>query len=279
METVLGVDAGGTVSRAVLTGRDGTVLGTGRAGPGNPSRCGAAAVTAIGRAVRGALTGHDPGSVGAAVVGVAGLSGVAAVAGAFEREWKSIGLTCEVPVVGDAVTAFAAGSAESAGAVLIAGTGAVAAVVDGMAVVRVADGLGWLLGDEGSGTWIGLQAVRAAVRRDSPLAAAIMRYAGVTSSDALVNWAGRQPPTVFAGLCPLVCATADPVAGRILDDAVARLLATLAELGGTGPVVLAGALLTGDTPVRRGVVAALGDRATVAGDPALGAARLALRRS
>jgi N-acetylglucosamine kinase-like BadF-type ATPase len=278
MDVVLGVDAGGTGSRAVLISRDGTVRGIGAAGPGNPCLRGAAAVAAIGRAVRQALAGHDPASVGAAVVGVAGLSGVAAVADAFDREWKAIGLTCEVPIVGDAVTAFAAGSSEAGGAVLIAGTGAVAAHVHGLTVTRVADGLGWLLGDEGSGTWIGLQAVRAAVRRDSPLAAEVMRSAGVTTSDDLVNWAGRQPPSAFAALCPLVCASADPVAGRILDDAVARLLGTLSELDSGGPVVLAGALLTGDTPVRRGVLAALGNRATVAGNPACGAARLAIRR-
>jgi N-acetylglucosamine kinase-like BadF-type ATPase len=259
------------------------VLGTVTAGPGNPCLVGAAAAAAIGDAVRQALGGHDPGSVRAAVVGVAGLSGLAAVRDAFELQWKAIGLTCDVPIVGDAVTAFAAGSTEPAGAVLIAGTGAVAAVVDGLDVVRVADGLGWLLGDEGSGTWIGLQAVRAAVRttpEESELAGAVRRAARVDSADALVHWAGRQPPSSFAALCPLVCGSGDPVAARIVDAAVRRLLATLSEVDdGRSPVVLAGGLLTADTPVRHGVRAALGGRATVAGDPARGALRLAVRRS
>lgn len=283
MDCVLGVDAGGTGSRAVLVTRSGTVLGTGSAGPGNPCLLGAAAAAAVGDAVRQALGGHDPGSVRAALVGVAGLSGLAAVRDAFELQWKAIGLTCDVPIVGDAVTAFAAGSTEPAGAVLIAGTGAVAAVVDGLDVVRVADGFGWLLGDEGSGTWIGLQAVRAAARTTparSELAGAVWRAAGVDSSDALVNWAGRQLPSAFAGLCPLVCESADPAATGILAGAVRRLLATLSEVDdGTSPVVLAGGLLTADTPVRRGVRAALAGRAAVSGDAAWGAARLALRRS
>ena len=42
-------------------------------------------------------------------------------------------------------------------------------------------------------------------------------------------------------------------------------------------MVLAGGLLTTATPVRRGVLEALGSRASVAGDPAAGAARLAAR--
>jgi glucosamine kinase len=271
---LLGVDAGGTGSRAVLISETGAVLGTGTAGPGNPSLLGAAAATAIGTAVRAALGVHDPARVTAAVAGVAGISGLAAVHDAFEREWKDIGLTCEVPIVGDAVTAYAAGSDAPAGAVLIAGTGAVAARVDGLDVVAVADGLGWLLGDEGSGTWIGLQAVRAAARAPhGPLGAAILRATGTDSSDALVNWAGRQAPAAFAALCPLVCGT--PGAEPILDAAADRLLATLSELDDGGPVVLAGTLLTAGTPVRHRILAALGDRATVASDPALGAARLA----
>jgi N-acetylglucosamine kinase-like BadF-type ATPase len=278
MDLVLGVDAGGTGSRAVLARPGGTVLGRGSAGPGNLSAAGASAVTAIGAAIRDALRGHDPGTVAAAVLGVAGISGLGdpAVPAAFDREWAAIGLTCPVRIVPDAVTAFAAGSRAPRGAVLIAGTGAVAALVDGARVTRTADGLGWLLGDEGSGTWLGLQAVRAAVRGPSGLAARVLMHAGVASPDALIAWAGRQPPSAFAALAPVVCAADDPVAHRIVAEAVSRLVATLGELGRPdGPVVLAGGLLAADTPVRRGVLAALGDRASVAGDPALGAARLA----
>ena len=278
MSVVLGVDAGGTGSRAVLATPGGPVLARGSAGPGNLC-AGPPAVAAIGAAIRRALRGHDPGAVAAAVIGVAGISGLAdpAVRCALTREWAAIGLRCPVRVVPDAVTAFAAGGTARSGAVLIAGTGAVAALVDGLAVTRTADGLGWLLGDEGSGTWLGLQAVRAAARGPSALAGRVLAYAGVTSADALIAWAGRQPPSSFAGLAPLVCASDDPVAGRIVAGAVSRLLATLAELGRPdGPVVLAGGLLSTATPVQRGVLDALGARASVAGDPAAGAARLAV---
>lgn len=284
MELMLGVDAGGTGSRAVVLDTAGELVGRGDGGPGNPCVTGADAVRSIGATIRAALGEHDPATVRGAVVGIAGLSSLAdpLVREAFAHEWAAIGLTCAVPVVGDAVTAFAAGTdgATQRGSVLIAGTGAVAALVDGLDVVRTADGLGWLLGDEGSGVWVGLEAVRSAARRRSELGAAVMAFSGTRTPDELVAWAHRQTPNAFAALAPLVCAGTDAEATRIAAAAVDRLLATLAELDTPGdPVVLAGGLLTADTPIRRGILAGLGDRGRVAGDPALGAARLALHRA
>jgi N-acetylglucosamine kinase-like BadF-type ATPase len=281
MELLLGVDAGGTASRAALTTLDGHLRGAGYAGPGNVCAQGAQAAQAIGDAARTAIGDHDPAAVRAAVVGVAGISGLAdpAVTEAFALQWKAIGLTCPVRMVGDAVTAFAAGTREPTGAVLIAGTGAVAALIDGLDIVRTADGLGWLLGDEGSGTWLGLQAVKAAARTTSPLSAQVLAAAGVTSADALINWAGKQPPSAFAALAPMVCASTDPIARRIVDGAVASLLNTLDQLDAAGtPVVLAGSLLTADTPVRAGVRTALYSRGVevgTAGNPVSGAIHLA----
>ncbi|MFG2036543.1 BadF/BadG/BcrA/BcrD ATPase family protein [Dactylosporangium sp. NPDC048998] len=283
---VVGVDAGGTASRAVVTDAAGVVLGRGTAGPGNPSAGGPPAARAVGSALRSALGSLDPASVAAGVVGVAGVSALAdpAVAAAFAAEWRSLGLRCDMAVVGDAVTAFAAGGAWPSGAVLIAGTGAVAALVDGLEIARVADGLGWLLGDEGSGLWLGLQATRLAARRwSAPLARAVAAHAGAATPDDLVHWAGALPP--FGALAPLVCELADagdPDAAAIVADAASRLVATLDSLAAPAtPVVLAGGLLVAGTPVRRGVLATLEARGTpvgTAGDPALGAARLASAR-
>jgi N-acetylglucosamine kinase-like BadF-type ATPase len=287
MMLVVGADAGGTASRAVLSTLDGVVLARGRAGPGNPFAVGSTAATAIGTAIREALGDRDPASVAGVVVGLAGVSRLSdpVLADAFAAQWAAIGLTCPVTVVADAVTALAAGAAAHSGVVLIAGTGSVAARVDDGRVVATADGLGWLLGDEGSGLWLGLQAVRLAARSwPSSFAGKIAAHAGVTSCDELVHWAGRLPPAAFAELSPLVCALAaegDPLAGRLIDRAVLCLLATLDELGPPdGPVVLAGGLLTAETPVRAGVLAALRGREVVvetAWDPAAGAAWLAGR--
>ncbi|MFG1604099.1 N-acetylglucosamine kinase [Actinoplanes sp. NPDC049265] len=281
MKLALGVDAGGTGSRALVLDQAGVQVGRADGGPGNPM-AGPVAVRAIGATVRAALHGHDPAQVGFAVVGIAGLSSMAdpVVREAFAAEWREIGLTAPVRIVGDAVTAFAAGDAGARGAVLIAGTGAVAALVDGLDVLRTADGYGWLLGDEGSGVWLGLQAVRSALRRTSALGTAVMTHTDTRTPDELIAWATHQQPRAFAELAPLVCKIADDESARIVAEAVERLLATVAELGQPeGPVVLAGGLLTADTPIRRGVRAALGDRARTSGDPVSGAARLALKRT
>lgn len=281
MKLLLGVDAGGTASRAAIATMDGEIRRTGSAGPGNPCVYGSQAAGAIGAAVRAALGAHDPAAVSAAVVGIAGISALATpgVSETFEREWQAIGLICPVHIVGDAVTAFAAGARERTGTVLIAGTGTVAALVDGPTVVRTAGGLGWLLGDEGSGTWLGLEAVKAAVRTTSPLTRQVLAAAGVTSTDALINWAGSQHPSAFAALAPLVCTSRDPIAERIVARAVASLLNTLAELAApAAPVVLAGGLLTADTPIRAGVRTALKSSGVLVGtadQPVAGAIRLA----
>jgi N-acetylglucosamine kinase-like BadF-type ATPase len=285
MDLVVGVDAGGTASRAVVATLDGTIVGRGQAGPGNPLSGGVSAASAIGAAVRSALSGCDPSGVAGGVLGVAGTSIVTdpAIAGAFEAMWFSLGLRCPMRIVGDVVTAFAAGTPSPSGAALIAGTGAVAARLDGHSVVAVADGFGWLLGDEGSGRWIGLQALRAAVRDwPSTLAGRVAAHAGVTSADALIHWAQGLPFTAIDGLAPVVCAAArdgDPDADRITTAAAEHLLATLDQVAAPGaPVVLAGGLLAAETPVRARVLAALQTRQAAVGtstDPAAAAAWLA----
>ncbi|HEX5201494.1 N-acetylglucosamine kinase [Paractinoplanes rhizophilus] len=281
MELVVGVDAGGTASTAVVATTGGRIVGRGRSGPGNPLTAGAGnAATAVAAAVREALGEHSPALVGAATLGIAGPASAAPFAPAL----AALGVTGPVGVVGDVVTAFAAGSPAESGAVLVAGTGAIAAAVRADAVVRTEDGLGWLLGDEGSGRWLGLQAVRTAVRNwSSPFAARVAAQAGVRTADEMVYWAQALPLGEITELAPLVCAAAraaDPHATAIVGAAVAHLVHTLDELRPDGPVVLAGGLLTTGTPVRDGVLGILrerGLRPRTGRDPAAGAAWLAAR--
>ena len=290
MDLVVGVDAGGTTSRAVVASAAGDVLGRGRAGPGNPISAGAvAAARAMGAAVRAALGSTPPARVAGAVLGIAGTSVFTdpAVAGAFAATWAGLGLTCPMTVVGDVVTAFAGGSPLPGGHVLVAGTGAIAARVQDAEVVATVDGHGWLLGDEGSGRWIGLQALRAAVRDwSAPLAAQVAARTGVDSADELIRWAGRLPLAEIDALAPLVCAgsrAGDPTAEAITTAAAHRLVDSLDALGGGPgpvPVVLAGGLMAGDTPVRdrvRAVLRRRGVEPCVSTDPAAAAAWLAAR--
>ena len=114
-------------------------------------------------ALREALAGVDPTRVRAGAIGLAGAARLLAdPAGraAFDRAWHDAGLRCPYAVHGDALVAYASGTAAPDGTVLIAGTGAIAAQVRDLRLDRVADGHGWLLGDAGSGFWLGREAVR-----------------------------------------------------------------------------------------------------------------------
>ncbi|MEV0420204.1 N-acetylglucosamine kinase [Streptosporangium canum] len=160
---VLGLDVGGTSSRALLIDASGRRIGYGKAAGGNPAAHGTGTAAAnIRRALEPALLGVDPAQVAGAVIGMAGVGALDRAV--FDRMWASAGLRCVPAVAGDLGVAFAAGTAEPRGTVLIAGTGAIAARIEDGEPTAVSDGLGWLLGDQGSGFWLGREAARAAVR-------------------------------------------------------------------------------------------------------------------
>ncbi|WP_326820618.1 N-acetylglucosamine kinase [Streptosporangium sp. NBC_01756] len=159
---VLGLDIGGTSSRALLIDATGRRIGHGKAAGGNPAAHGTETAAAnIRQALEPALRGVDPAEVAGAVIGMAGVKALDRPV--FDRMWASAGLRCAPAVAGDLGIAFAAGTAEPHGTVLIAGTGAVAARIEDGSPTAISDGLGWLLGDQGSGFWLGREAARAAV--------------------------------------------------------------------------------------------------------------------
>ncbi|MGI5152704.1 N-acetylglucosamine kinase [Plantactinospora sp. CA-294935] len=292
---VLGADCGGTATRVVLATVDGRIVGRGRARAGNPVATDpAGAAAALGEAGRAALHGYDPSRVVGAVVGLAGVARLAEpeVSARYAAQWSRLGLSCPLHPVGDAVVAFAAGTPAGCGTVLIAGTGAVAAEVHNGAVGRTADGLGWLLGDEGSGFWLGLAAARSTARAlyrgppSGPLARAVATELGSTEPDGFVTRVYQVGRDRLAGLAPLVGTAArdgDPDATAILETAAERLAGTLLSLHpAPGPVVLAGGVLAGVPEIRTAVQDRLVDRlgrpGVPAGDAAAGAAWVALRR-
>ncbi|MBB6170480.1 N-acetylglucosamine kinase-like BadF-type ATPase [Nocardiopsis mwathae] len=294
---VIGVDSGGTSTRCAVVTRDGRVLAQGRGGGGNQYSSadpGGAFVSAL----RAALADAGDVAVDGAVFGVSGAAvghsrAVATVRGA----WESLGLPGSPLVTDDIVVAFAAGSTADAGTVLIAGTGAVAAYVRDGAVARRCDGYGWLLGDEGSAVWIALAGLRAALAsidgrgRPTVLVERLAAALAIAPGDvhAIVRAAYARPPAELGGLAPEVVLAAsggDAVAGDIVAEAAERLLTNLAAVApdpvGAEPVVLAGALLaTGPVAdaVHEGLRTRHGVAARTAGDGALGAAGLALRRT
>jgi N-acetylglucosamine kinase-like BadF-type ATPase len=276
---VLGGDLGGTSTRILVVGTDGYERGLSTGDGGNPISRPAGAAAALGGALQRALAGVDPGQVQASVIGVAGWSALRTpvVAAQFAEVWADAGLTCDPGYRSDLEVAFAAGTPEPDGTVLVAGTGATAGAVTGHRLTRTADGHGWLLGDDGSGFWLGREAVRAALRSldagepQGRLAGSVLaaldaagtadRVPGGPSRsgvdhgrDRVIQAVYSHPPVQLAALAPLVSAAyhdGDPEARSIVERAAAALLATVGQVRAEGegtPIVLAGSL-TRDTPV------------------------------
>jgi N-acetylglucosamine kinase-like BadF-type ATPase len=292
---VLGLDIGGTSSRALVSDLSGRVLGSGEAAGGNPnSHPVGEAVRQISEAARSALRDVDPAAVRNCVVGMAGVSKMAdpEFTELFDRAWSRLGLHCAKHTINDCEVAFAAGTPDPDGTVLIAGTGAIAARISQHRTAAIIGGHGWLLGDEGSAFWLGREAVRAALRaldRGEPLhglTAAVRDRLLPDVPDAqrrqLISAVNAGPPIRLAELAPLVTTAADETADDIIRRG-ARALADTADAtrspGDTGPIVLAGGLVAPGNPVGEALRAELADRGwgepRTAGPGAAGAAWLA----
>ncbi|WP_051865062.1 N-acetylglucosamine kinase [Streptomyces griseus] len=194
-EYVVGIDAGGTRTRAVVAAvRGGDPLGEGGGGPGNALTVAVPQLTehlveALGRAV--------PERLRRGVVAVAGgFAGAARTAdepgrtrarAALTEALRRLGIPARsVEIHSDIEVAFASAPGHPAdGLALVGGTGAVAARIEDRVCGAIAGGDGWLLGDDGSGFWIGREAARAALRmadgrgRPTALAALVGRELGV----------------------------------------------------------------------------------------------------
>jgi N-acetylglucosamine kinase-like BadF-type ATPase len=260
---LLGVDVGGTNSRAALLDSYGTVVGRGKAGGGNAVSCGVApAVDEVMSATRSALGAVAPARVVSAVIGLAG--GTIALGsgdtGAMLRErLRDWGLRATPLFVSDVELAFVSGTGARDGTVLVAGTGATACVIDDRTATSYVDGHGWLLGDRGSGVWIGRRAVQrllAEIDADAALGALShrvlralnvpARLPGFSLRDKVFSAVYGHSPVELAALAPLVLDGDDDQSRRLRDEATGELVSTLAltgDLAGRGPVVLAGGLL------------------------------------
>ncbi|OXM60196.1 N-acetylglucosamine kinase [Amycolatopsis vastitatis] len=304
MSFAVGVDAGGTSTRAALVDAAGAVLGTGRGEGANPNaHAPEVAAGRIADAITAALGARAPGDVRACVVGMAGVSKLSDpdVAAVFDAAWARIGLAGVVRTVTDAEVAYASATPAPDGTVLVAGTGSIAGRIRKRRLAGTAGGYGWLLGDEGSAFWLGREAVRStleALGRGLPLdglpsavlAAAfgpsgldVRTDAGrLAASRALITTANAEAPVRLARFAPLVSAAHDagePAALEIVARAAGHLVANALaarEPGESTPVVLVGSVLTGTSPVgalvRRGLA---GLEVLTSSDGVLGAAWLA----
>lgn len=243
---VAGVDGGGTGTRLRLQAWGGAsagaplgaTLGQGEAGPSGLGQGTEQAWRHVMQALAAAfqqagLPPAPPADI-ALGLGLAG-AGVPSQRAAFLQADPGFAL-CVLD--NDGVTQLLGAHAGAAGIVVAAGTGSVAAARDEAGHTRQCGGWGYPVGDEGSGAWLGLMAMRHAHAvqdgRDphSALSAAVFHAAGA-DAPALLAWCAAAGARRYAELAPLVFSTAEAgcsTAQALLQaaaDELARLVAAL----------------------------------------------------
>jgi glucosamine kinase len=279
---VLGVDAGGSATRAVLM-EDGQVLSRFDEPPLNVLLH----ADAFERLV-GLITASGAEAAG---LGLAGLRGREHAAEMARRLGAATGV--DVVVVDDTEAALVGAFGFEPGVIVIAGTGSNAVGRGSDGRTARAGGYGFLLGDEGSTYWFANQALRAALRsregsgrKSGALEAAVTDEYGL-DFDGIVRLVYSDPADrqLLARLARTVMALEDdPVMTGILDAGCDHLIALANPLrrqlgtgqpGGEPPVAMHGGVFR-NPYVRMRFVAATGAEAA-ARAPEFGAADLALQ--
>lgn len=300
---MLGLDAGGTSTRAVLTTPQGECVGYGVGGRGNPVSAGPErAADGVLEAVQKAISSSGA-SLGRIPVITAAMAGQRASGPGAQRlrvRLAAAGFTGRLDFESDLLATYFSGTADEFGYAIVSGTGAcVVRVADGR-IEKTGDGLGWLLGDRGSGFWIGRRIARAVVQDldgtgpGTAMTQGLLDHLGVTSEaawaegrsqalDRVVDALYALPPIELASLAPLAFTIDDPVAAGILRRAGEHLADSLAAvLSGPGSLVVGGGVLSRPGPVRDAFIRRLGGAAAdlelrPVDDGAVGAGLLAIR--
>jgi N-acetylglucosamine kinase-like BadF-type ATPase len=230
MKIILGIDGGGTRTRASIMAGD-RLLAHAVNGSIKRLRVGAeAAETNLRTLLKEVYAQAGLNSVDAASVGVASVSMPGTV------EWISAVFqdfaVQRSEVVGDEVIALDAAFHGGPGILQIAGTGSntIGRAPDGSR--ETAGGWSSRLGDEGSGYWIGVNSLRRALHaydRQQPtqIIQRVSELWGTPTMDDFIQKGDGTPPPDFAALAPTINELAeagDPVAKETLAQAAADLV-------------------------------------------------------
>jgi N-acetylglucosamine kinase-like BadF-type ATPase len=298
---VLGIDAGGTKTVCLLADDQGAILAEARGGGANLQAHGELEVEKVLHHVMDTAIGSRDVRPVAICLGIAGVDrpqDAESVRGIMRR----IGAKARTLVVNDALVALVAGAGaeDTPGVVIIAGTGSIAYGRDGSGRAARAGGWGYLLGDEGSGFWVGRRALSAIVRAadgrgpSTQLSELVMtRLQPVRPSDLIRETYYRDlRRTAIAGLAPLVQQArdaGDAVAAEILNQAANELTAAAASVvsrlgmrGEVFPTILAGGIfkavpwLADEVMRLMNEIAPRSESRVLEVEPAVGAVRLAI---
>lgn len=234
-DIVVGVDGGGSRTRAIVADLAGQSLGTAE-GEGSAVRPGGALHSAvvIAATVRDALGAAGMSHVTPRMLSV----GVAGAGREPEREalWQALvaqEVAAEVVVHTDALIGIDDAFGDGAGILVISGTGSVAWGRGPTGAFARCGGWGPMCGDEGSGAWIGRRALSVVTaahdgrEMETALTGAILTATETQEVSELIPWAAAATPATLATLAPVVLATAqggDLRANSLVSLAVEELV-------------------------------------------------------
>jgi glucosamine kinase len=248
---LIGVDGGGSGTRALVHRLHGEAVGTGEAGPSALQQGVPQAWQNVLLAIRRAFEAG-----GLAVppwprcVLAAGLSGVS------HAPWRDAFLArdpgfARLAAETDSYTMLLGAHGGQPGAILIAGTGSVAEALRADGSRATVGGWGFRVDDEGSGGWLGLQAVRHGLAafdgraNPGPLARRVWMHCGDERA-TLQEWCGSAGQFEFAQLARAVfdCEGSDPAAAGLLAQATLALeeLALAIDPRGRLPLAVHGSI-------------------------------------
>jgi N-acetylglucosamine kinase-like BadF-type ATPase len=239
----VGVDGGATRCRAIVLDADGREVGRADGPAGIVTvRTATAAAEIVATVVRDAVrvagrhATSDAGTAPPVTRLVAGLAGAGRLDArdAARSALEATGVAMAVEVRGDSEIALDDAFDDGAGILVVAGTGSMAL---GRAVHgRQARAGGWgvLLGDEGSGWWLGIQGLRAVARAADGrgpatiLTGVLLNALSLPDAAAMITRVDTASKGEVAALAPLVLRAAgdgDAVARQLADDAAGELAA------------------------------------------------------
>jgi N-acetylglucosamine kinase-like BadF-type ATPase len=166
MEFVVGIDGGGTKTRAVLANTKGEIIGVVQSGVSNFQRVGTDGLAEVCLDILKQLEQKfniRKENIKYWALGLAGAGRIEDQEAACEAV-EALGYQGQVCVQSDAYVALMGAFSGNPGIIIIAGTGSICFGLDEKGTLYRSGGWGYLLGDEGSGFYIGNQSILAALK-------------------------------------------------------------------------------------------------------------------
>ncbi|MEL7432467.1 MAG: BadF/BadG/BcrA/BcrD ATPase family protein [Chloroflexota bacterium] len=265
MTIFMGIDGGGSNLRVVLIDAEMNLLCEVTKGSANPNLIGRKlAAEQIQDAMREALERQPDVTVQGVGIGIAGASAEHASAW-LHKTVRAVLPDAHIAAASDNEIALVGALGQAYGMLILSGTGSGVFAINRAGEKLQVGGWGYLLGDEGSGFWIGLQAIKHATlmfdhAQSTLLSEAVLKALNLDNgrglieqvylTDNFVPRVARLAPTVFE----LVDEdnTATTIVERAADALYEQAQTTMKRLNMASPLIaFAGSIIANDTPVSK----------------------------